>query len=85
MFQMDEMKRLKSLLPQGPEGMRRQDLPPTYILNGAIYFGLIEEFKRHNKLLPSNLIGYELDRIHAIDIDTLQDFNTAEKLVSCIK
>lgn len=82
MFRLDETGRLESLLPQWPAGMRRQDLPTTYILNGAIYFGATRAFHRHGQLVPDAAVGHVLQHEHAVDIDTLDDFDRTEVILA---
>ncbi|MDP1577086.1 MAG: acylneuraminate cytidylyltransferase family protein [Cypionkella sp.] len=69
---------LNSLLPPWPGGMRRQDLPPVYLLNGAFYFMRTDVFLRDRKFVTPRCIGHQLPQSRAVDIDTLADFERAE-------
>ena len=59
---------------------RSQDLPQLSHDAGAFYFFKTESFIQQGKLVMKNTIGYHLERMRALDIDTEEDFNLAEKL-----
>ncbi|GMB93369.1 N-acylneuraminate cytidylyltransferase [Helicobacter bizzozeronii] len=65
--------RLTPLL-NAPSSVRRQDLPAYYKVNGAIYIHQVETLTP-NTSLNDALIGYEIALDHALDIDTLKDFD----------
>jgi len=69
---------LEPVLPPLRGGMRRQDLPPVHLLNGAFYFMRRDVFLRDRKLLTPRCIGYAMPKARSIDIDTLADFSRAE-------
>ncbi|MHC0055503.1 hypothetical protein [Actibacterium sp. D379-3] len=73
---------LERLLPPWSGGMRRQDLPNAYVLNGAIYLRRVADFAKTGQLVTGSTIGYDLAREHAVDIDTLEDFARAEALIA---
>lgn len=81
MFILSENDRLQRLLPPWSGGMRRQDLPKTYVLNGAIYFSQVSAFSQSRQLVTDASIGHILPNGHALDIDTLDDFYQAEELL----
>lgn len=62
--------------------MRRQDLPDTYLANGAIYIVDLDEFKKHQSLLTSKCLPYKMDDKASLDIDNLQDLRSAESFLS---
>ncbi len=53
--------------------MRRQDLPKTYMSNGAIYIIKVDEFIKNNSFFTNKTIPYEMDKIQSLDIDTRED------------
>lgn len=69
---------LEPILPPWPGGMRRQDLPTAFVLNGAFYFMRTDSFLANRKLVTPHCIGHALPCDRAIDIDTLTDFEQAE-------
>lgn len=57
---------------------RRQDLPPAYALNGALYLADASWLRASRQLVDRDTIGYIMPRERAIDIDTLEDWELAE-------
>jgi CMP-N,N'-diacetyllegionaminic acid synthase len=58
--------------------LRRQDLPPAYALNGAIYLNRCESLLRDRTFLPPGTCGYIMPPERSLDIDTPWDFYLAE-------
>ena len=73
MFTLNQGARLAALLPNQAV-TRRQDLPPVYSLNGAIYVANAEWLKRERKFLTSETVAYEMPVERSLDIDTESDF-----------
>lgn len=70
------------LMPPLPGAGRRQDMPPVYRINGAIYLAKTAWFLQENTLLAAETLGYEMPRERSIDIDTKADFDRARQLLS---
>jgi CMP-N,N'-diacetyllegionaminic acid synthase len=65
-----------------PDNLRRQDLPPAYVINGAIYLNRISSLLDDKTLLPEKkTFAYIMPREHSIDIDTPGDFHLAELIL----
>lgn len=64
---------------------RRQDLPTTYMPNGAIYITYCESFLRTGSLFTEQTIPYVMPARMSLDIDTLQDIDDASKLLEPAK
>lgn len=73
MFTLNQYAHLVALLPNQTV-TRRQDLPPVYSLNGAIYVAKSEWLMRERKFLTSETIAYEMPVERSLDIDTESDF-----------
>ncbi len=73
MFTLDHNTHLAALLPD-QAATRRQDLPPVYSLNGAIYVANAEWLKRERTFLASETVAYEMPVERSLDIDTEFDF-----------
>lgn len=73
-----EGDQVRPFLANAPEHNRRQDLPPVYRLNGAVYVTRREVVTQHNLLLGSDTRGVVMDADSSVDIDTLLDFKLAE-------
>jgi N-acylneuraminate cytidylyltransferase len=86
MYRLGPEGKLAAVL-QTPEGVtRRQDLPPIFTLNGAIYIARTDWLRRTGSFVNAETVGYRMPRERSIDIDTRDDFevfrNIAESLES---
>ena len=69
--------------PDGlPHVPRRQDLPPRYVLNGAMYFAKADWLRCSGQLICDKTLGYVMPAERSIDIDSLFDWEIAEHLMS---
>ncbi|MDD4429004.1 MAG: acylneuraminate cytidylyltransferase family protein [Paludibacter sp.] len=78
--QMDINLKLTKLL-NFDSSVRRQDFPPYYIINGAIYINYMDDINS-NTSFNDNLSGYLMDSEHSIDIDDPLDLLIAEVIIS---
>ncbi len=62
--------------------MRRQDLPKTYLSNGAIYIIRVDEFIKYNSFLTNKTISYIMNKNNSMDIDTKKDIEMARILIN---
>jgi len=63
----------------------RQELPPYYRINGAIYAVRTSFFLNAQTIYDGNSLAYVMPRERSIDIDTLFDFSLAECLLNLKK
>lgn len=77
----DDEGRLQPYQPT-VETARRQDLPPVFMLNGAIYFVRTEALRRERTFRPGNTRAYVMPPERSVDIDTEMDWRLAELLFS---
>lgn len=82
MYRLDESAQLAPLLPAGERAARRQDLPPVYLLNGAVYVARADWLRRERTFVGPATVGYVMPRGRSLDIDTLADFESFVRLVS---
>ena len=68
------------LYPSEVRATRRQDLPPMYRLNGAISI-LKTERILGGTAETGNAAAYVMDSRASIDIDTVDDFRRAERML----
>jgi CMP-N-acetylneuraminic acid synthetase len=61
---------------------RRQDARRVLVVNGAVYVARRETFPIENQFGVSRLAAYEMPRPHSIDIDTAEDLEFAEWMLS---
>ncbi|SFS29921.1 cytidylyltransferase domain-containing protein [Brevundimonas viscosa] len=68
--------------PPGGASLRRQDLPPAWMLNGAVYAAEVDWLRRERSFLkPGETAIWQMPSERSIDIDTLEDFEAAERLM----
>lgn len=60
---------------------RRQDLPPVFALNGAMYYARADWLLQGKRLIAPETLGYVMPRSRSLDIDTLLDWKLAELLL----
>lgn len=80
------MKRLEGdrvlpFLENAPEYTRRQDMPPVYRLNGAIYITRRRILMEENRILGQDTRGLVMDAESSVDIDTLFDLKLADLIM----
>lgn len=75
MYSIQEGDRLTSILPGANQATRRQDLPPAYTLNGAIYISKIDRLLQTKSFLQEDTVAYEMPINRSLDIDNIQDFD----------
>lgn len=80
-FQRDRAGRLSPFVEK-PTGMswRRQDLPPAYRINGAVYAADLAWLRAGRSFWKAGeTVAYEMPAERSVDIDTLEDFRAAER------
>lgn len=74
---------LGNFLRSEVQGVRSQDLPTYYRINGAIYICDMKRFTSEKTLfLKENIFAFVMSSEKSVDIDTLTDFALAEVLIS---
>jgi CMP-N,N'-diacetyllegionaminic acid synthase len=81
-FRLDENGRLESLFDERLSNMRRQDLPPIYIPNGAIYIFRASDFNNRNGFPSNGSIPFIMSERDSIDVDSLEDLIRVKELLS---
>lgn len=61
--------------------LRRQDLPPAYVLNGAVYLVKREVLLRRRSLYGEKTCAYVMPRERSLDIDTPWDLYLADLIL----
>ena len=83
MFNLNSKGCLEPILPI-LERTNRQELPKTYLLNGAIYISTTKHFwtsQEPDPFITTRTVAYKMDFESSMDIDTLQDWQTMERLI----
>jgi N-acylneuraminate cytidylyltransferase/CMP-N,N'-diacetyllegionaminic acid synthase len=74
--------RLEDFLPQATVPPRRQDLPPAYALNGALYLALRAPLLAAHSFMLPNTCGYVMPAERSLDVDTRWDLELADFILS---
>lgn len=78
-FTLDESLSMAHFDPTGAK--RRQDLLPSYKLNGSIYLCKKEFFLHHGHFYGEKTYAYVMDQLKSVDIDGPEDIRLAELLL----
>ncbi|REJ78557.1 MAG: acylneuraminate cytidylyltransferase family protein [Acidobacteria bacterium] len=60
---------------------RRQDLPDAFHRDGSVYVVRTKVLRKYENLYGRSVFGYEIERRHSANIDTLEDWNFVENLI----
>ena len=80
MFKLDGEERLEPLFDL-PTGRRRQDLPPAYVPNGAVYAARVEWFRKHGTFYSRETVASIMPPERSLDIDSALDLRIADSLL----
>jgi CMP-N-acetylneuraminic acid synthetase len=72
---------LRPILNKKSTFTRRQDMPPIYEYNGALYLSSISFIKEKQSFVAPEIKPFEMDVMHSIDIDEMLDWDFAELLI----
>jgi len=85
LYGMTGENRLEPLLPYEARPTRRQDVPPSYALNGAVYVVRPSWLRQSLDFVGNGTLGYVMPHERSIDIDTAFDFNLCKYLIETAK
>lgn len=74
MYRVEVCNKLQRLLSEVDGITRRQDLPPVYVLNGAIYIARTDWLRENKSFISEVTVAYVMPKERSLDIDTAQDF-----------
>ena len=79
MFTLGDNGELHKLLET--KAVRRQDLPATYALNGAVYVAQTDKLLKENSFITKETAGYLMPELRSADVDTEMDLMWCEMLI----
>jgi CMP-N,N'-diacetyllegionaminic acid synthase len=82
MYQISDAGDLRPVLDLPAGVSRRQDLPPVYTLNGAIYVANVSWLRRNRTFLTAETVPYVMPTERSLDIDTYADVERMIALTS---
>ena len=74
-------KKIKPLIKTKIKSKRRQDMPKTYQINGAIYICNRNLIMKKHTMFGKNIVPYLMPSERSIDIDTMFDFDLAKTIL----
>jgi CMP-N,N'-diacetyllegionaminic acid synthase len=81
MFTLGADRRLQRLMAGAEMPDRRQDAPPVFVLNGAVYVARSAWLAETKTFLGDGTVGYPMPDDRSIDIDTEQDLQLLELML----
>ena len=81
-YVLDRGGRLRPVLASGDAADRRQDLPVSYGLNGAVYVAQTAWLAAGNGFVGDETVAYAMPKARSIDIDDETDLIVAEALAA---
>jgi N-acylneuraminate cytidylyltransferase len=82
MFHLGSGGLMEPLLDAARRPQRRQDAPPVYVLNGAVYVARVEWLRRTRSFLTDETVGYVMPRERSVDVDEPADLHVVEALLA---
>ncbi len=79
-YQLNGRQQLLPILANQNPGTRRQDLPPAFTLNGAVYVVRTDWLMAGGELLAPSTVGYEMPKERSVDVDDETDLAIADVL-----
>ena len=81
-YAMNSDARMEAVISLDPStSLRRQDLPPAFTLNGAIYIADISWLVESRSFISPETVGYEMPKSRSVDIDEEIDLKVAEQVL----
>lgn len=79
--QVDDQGQLTPFIEHNLTYARRQDLPPAYVVNGAIYIISVDVLRKTRSFLPAQTLAYIMPRERSMDIDSDTDLMLAQAML----
>ncbi len=80
MYSLGTDQRLQTLIDVPPI-LRRQDLPPVYAVNGALYYTRTNWLQQQHTFVTAETVAYVMPSERSVDLDTQLDWKLAEILL----
>lgn len=82
MFHLADGSRMEPLFDPDTRPHRRQDAPPVFVLNGAVYVARVSWLRRSRSFLTDETVGYVMPRERSVDVDEPADLHVVEALLA---
>ncbi len=81
MYKMNANNILSPLVEATESISRRQDLPKSYTVNGAIYVAHTDYLLKNKSFFGAETLGYVMEKEKSFDIDSADDFKEVEMII----
>ncbi|MBF0444860.1 MAG: acylneuraminate cytidylyltransferase family protein [Magnetococcales bacterium] len=81
MYSLGKDNAMQPIMPQDLSSCQRQELPPAYTLNGAVYVTRTDWLREHKKFMNGGSYAHIMPPERSIDIDSELDFKIAGMLL----
>jgi CMP-N,N'-diacetyllegionaminic acid synthase len=81
MYSLGKDNAMQPIMPQDLSSCQRQELPPAYTLNGAVYVTKTDWLRKHKKFMNGGSYAHIMPPERSIDIDSELDFKIAGMLL----
>jgi len=81
MYTVNSFNRMNPLLDKKLAAKQRQELPPVYVLNGAIYAIYSDVLLNTRSFVPDGTVPFMMDKEHSVDVDYQLDLDFVEFLL----
>jgi len=81
MYRCNAAQLLEPFIKGRPDVTRRQDLPPAYALNGALYLAKTDWLLEQQNFIGPETLGYIMPPERSVDLDAPQDWRWIEFLI----
>ena len=78
MYHCNDAHRLEPFIKGNPNLLRRQDLPPAYVLNGALYLARTDWLLEQGSFIGQATLGYIMPTERSVDLDEPRDWGWIE-------
>jgi N-acylneuraminate cytidylyltransferase len=82
MYSLGPDDRVKPLFPELNTAFRRQELPKTYVPNGAIYVFDLKWFHEKQLFITDESVAFIMPAERSVDVDTALDLALADVLLT---
>jgi len=81
MYHRHDDGKLHPLINESKYFVRRQDIPPVYALNGAVYVAKTEWISETKSFVSDQTVGFSMEKLSSLDIDDETDFKICDYLL----
>lgn len=81
-FHLDRRFRMRCVGENFPNNLRRQDVAPTFFLDGTVYISSPQALENNRGFYHSDTVGYEIPRHRCFEVDDKYDFYIIESIMS---